>query len=119
MNAFQIKTTHMASSLWSLVTASAATTTATTVAAAATTAAAATAATTTAAAAAIFAWPGFVDGERPPIVLFAVHSGNGRLGFFIGAHFDKAETFASARVAIHDDLGTLHGAVLTKDLVQI
>jgi hypothetical protein len=118
MNAFQNKTTHMAASLRSLVTASAATTTAPTVAAAAaTTAAASTTATT--AAAAIFARASFVDGERAPVVLLAVHSGNGRLGFFIASHFDKAETFASAGVAIHDDFGTLHGAILTKDLVQI
>src|SRR3954470_20889755 len=115
MNAFQNKTTHMAASLRSLVTASAATTTAaTTVAAAAATTAAASTTATTAAAAAIFARASFVDGERAPVVLLAVHSGNGRLGFFIASHFDKAQTFASAGVAIHDDFSTLHSAVLTK-----
>src|SRR4051812_24708032 len=107
----------IASRLRSLVTASAAATTtaATVAAAAATTAAAST--TTAAATAAIFAWASFVNGERPPVVLLAVHAGNGRLGFVISAHFDKAKAFASTGVAIHDDLGTLDRAVLTKDLV--
>src|SRR4051812_23614024 len=102
----------------SLVTASAATTTAATVAAAAATTAAAST-TATATSAAIFTRASFVDGERPAVVLFAVHSGNRSLGFFITSHFDKAKAFASTRVAVHDDFGTLHGAVLTKNLIQI
>jgi hypothetical protein len=52
-------------------------------------------------------------------VLFAVHAGNGSLGFFITSHFDKAEAFASTGVAVHDDFGALHSAVLTKNLIKI
>src|SRR5436190_22092710 len=100
----------------SLVTASAATTTTATVAAAAATTAAA---STTTATAAIFARASFVDGERPAVVLFAVHAGNRSLGFFITSHFDKAKAFASTGVAVHDDFGALHSAVLTKNLIEI
>src|SRR5882724_6315109 len=110
---------HTASQASSLVTASAATTTATAVAAAAATTAAASTTTATAATAAVFARASFVDGERAPVVLLAVHSGNGRLGFFITSHFDKAEAFASTGVAVHDDFGALHSAVLTKNLIKI
>jgi hypothetical protein len=117
-DAFQIRTMHAASSSSSLVTASAATTTATTVAAAAATTAAAST-TATAATAAIFTRASFVDGERPAVVLLAVHSGNGRLRFFITSHFHEAEAFASTGVAVHDDFGALHSAVLTKNLIQI
>jgi hypothetical protein len=116
MNAFQFKTMHTASSLRSLVTASAATTT---TAAVATAAASTSSAATATAATTILAWASFVHSERTAVVLRTIHARDGRLRFFVRAHFDKAETFASARVAIHDDFGTLHGAVLTKDLVQI
>src|SRR5690348_2777803 len=102
----------------SLVTASAATTTATTIAAAAATTAAAST-TATAATAAIFTRASFVDGKRAAVVLFAVYAGNRSLGLFITSHFDKAEAFASTRVAVHDDFGALHSAVLTKNLIQI
>jgi hypothetical protein len=92
-------------------------------ASAATTAAAVTAATTTAAAAtttaAIFARAGFVDGERSAIMLFAVHAGDRRLGFLVVLHFDKAEAFAPAGVAVHDDLGTLYCAVFAENLVEV
>jgi hypothetical protein len=38
-------------------------------------------------------------------VLLAIESGNGSFGFLVGAHFDESEAFASAGVAIVDDLG--------------
>src|SRR5438270_14053919 len=88
-----------------LVTASTAATATTAVTAAAASAAAAT--TTAAATAAIFARSCFVHGKGSPVVLFAVYASDSRLGFFIAAPFDKAETFAPARVAIHDDFATL------------
>jgi hypothetical protein len=115
MNAFRLDAMRKASTSVVLVTASAATTTATAVAAT-TTAATTTTATT---APAGFARSGFVDGQRAPIVLSAVDAGNGRLGFLVATHFDEAETFASARVAVHDDLGTLYRPEFTKNLVEI
>jgi len=84
---------------------------ATTAAEAATTAAASTAvaaaATTTASAttASLFARAGFIDGKCAAIVLLAVERGNRRRGFLVRGHFDKSEAFASAGVAIVDDLG--------------
>jgi len=107
-----------------LVTAASTATAATTTTAAITTAAAATAAASTTATAAtttatIFAWAGFVDSQGTAIVLLEVQAFNGGLRFGIGAHLDKAEAFAAARVAIHDDFRALNAAELGEELLQI
>src|SRR3979411_2483956 len=102
--AFQFKATHKSIAKRSLVTASAAPPT--TTPAAATTRA-------------IFTRAGFVDGERPAVVLFAVHASDRRLGFLVVLHFDKAEAFAPTGVAVHDDLSTLNGAVFAENLVEV
>ena len=85
-------------------------------AAAASTAVATSAATSTAAA--LFARLGFIDGERAPVVLFAVEGGNGALGVIIVGHLDEPEPLAAAGVAIADNLGALNGAKLTEQLLQ-
>src|SRR5438105_3928611 len=108
------------SSLVAPATTAAATTTvaatATAAAAAATTVTAAAAAATATATAAFGLGPRLIDGKRASFDLFAVESGNGGLGLLIAPHFHEAESFGSARVAVHDDLCGLHSAVGLENL---
>lgn len=111
----------------------AATSAATTAAVAATTTAAAVAATTSAAAATtvaattsaasaaatVFSWASFIDGQRPTFVFLFVQTVDGRLSFFVRAHFDKTETFAAASITIRDDLSTINGTVLTEQRFEV
>jgi hypothetical protein len=57
----------------------------------------------TAAAATLFARTSFVDGQCSTLQLFAVHSGDGRLGFPSVGHFHEAKASGTVRVAIGDD----------------
>jgi hypothetical protein len=82
----------------------AATTTTTESAATATAAATTTVATTATAAATLFARTSFVNGESATTVLVAVERLNGGFSLGIIGHFDKSEAFASAGVAVIDDL---------------
>ena len=52
-------------------------------------------------------------------MFLAVECGDCRLGFFIRAHLNKAETLASASLPIADHLGALNGSVLGEQLLQI
>jgi hypothetical protein len=63
--------------------------------------------------------PGFIHGEGPAAKLLAVQAGDGRLGVLIALHFDEAETFAAACVAVVNDLGTLNRPELAKHLVEV
>jgi hypothetical protein len=99
-----------AAAIATAVAATAAATTAATVAASATAATAATA---------IFARAGFVHGQGASAVLLAVEPRDRRLGFFVAAHFDESETFASTGVAIVDDLGRHHLAKLLEHLFEL
>ena len=98
-------------------------TTATAVTAAATTVAAATIATAVTAATATgrtgFHRTGFVDDQITATQILTMHALDGGLGFGIAAHFDKAETFRAAGVALHHDLGARNSTVLAKSLFQI
>src|SRR5580692_10168297 len=85
---------------------------------AATSTIAASATTTAATSAAFFAGTGFIDGEGATAMLLAVEGGNCRLGFLIGAHFDKSEPFAAAGVAVVDDLGGYHLPMRGKQLFE-
>src|SRR6266542_2464004 len=78
------------------------------------------AATTTATTAtwAIFAGLGFVDGQGAAFVLLAVEGGDCLLGLFIVGHFDEAEAFASAGVAVIDDLSAFDRAVRREQLFE-
>jgi hypothetical protein len=67
---------------------------------------------------AFFARAGFVDGQRPAAVLLAVERRDRGLGFVVAAHLHKTETFASAGVAVVDDLGRHDGAVLAEQLLE-
>jgi hypothetical protein len=79
--------------------------------AAATTAAAAVPSTTAAtpapatAARTLFTRTGFVDGQRPAIVLLAIERRDGCLRFLIAGHFNEPEPLAAAGITIIDDLG--------------
>jgi hypothetical protein len=75
-------------------------------------------ATTTAAAATLFARTRFVDSKGSPAMFLAVESGHRSGRLIITAHLDEAEAFASTGVAIVDDLGGYHRAVLTKQLLE-
>src|SRR5262249_34277961 len=88
-------------------------------AAAASAAAVTTAAATAAAATSRLARTGLVHGQRAAVVLLTVHAADRRLGFFIAAHFDEAETLAAAGIAIHDHFGALYRSVFTKQLIEI
>src|SRR5436309_11506839 len=78
-------------------------------------AASAAATTTTAAAATVFTWAGFIDGQLPATDFLAVEAIDRGLGFLRAGHFDKAETLAASRVAVHDDLDRLHLAELLEE----
>jgi hypothetical protein len=52
-------------------------------------------------------------------MLLAVQGGDRRLGFLIGAHFDKAEALAAAGVAVVDDLRGDDSPVLTEQLLEL
>ena len=79
--------------------------------AAVSTATTATATTTASAArAALFPRAGFVHGQSPAIMLFAVQTRNGGLRLLVIAHLHESEAFAPARVAVHDDFGTADSA---------
>src|SRR5690242_4745373 len=59
---------------------------------------AASATATTAAATALRLRSGFIDGQSSAVDLFAVESGNGRLGLGVTAHLHEAKTFGSSSV---------------------
>jgi hypothetical protein len=111
--------------------ATSATTTTATKAATASAAAAAAAATATAAAAAestsaaaaaatatLFARLGFVHGQRSATMFLAVQGCNCSLCLGIGGHFHETKAFASAGVAVRDDLGALDGPMDRKEGLQ-
>src|SRR5690606_17676632 len=56
--------------------------------------------------------------EGTTFMLLFVQGVDGFLGRVVVGHFNKPEAFASAGVAILDDLGTLHGSKLGKHLLQ-
>src|SRR5580658_5176847 len=98
----------------SAATAAAVTTAATTVA----TTAAATAEAAATTTAALFAGTSFVYRQGPAADLLAVQRLDGVLSFLVGAHFDEAEAFGSARVAVHDHLSGLHRPVPCEHLLE-
>src|SRR6185503_13585950 len=71
-----------------------------------------------AAAGAGFAGLGFIDGQRPAVLLLAVQSGNRRGGLGVTAHLHESETLASAGFAILNDLSALDRAVRREHLLQ-
>jgi hypothetical protein len=79
----------------------------------------ATAAAAAPAAAALGLGTGFVDGQRSAVHLFAVERRDGRLRFRVRPHLHEAEPFGTARVAVHDHLRRLHGAVRFEHRLQV
>src|SRR5438128_834874 len=75
------------------------------------TAPAATVAAPTAAAAAIFPRLSLIYRQSPAFDLLAVERLDGRLGFRVATHFDKAKSFGPAGVTVHDHLRRLHGSM--------
>src|SRR4051794_3111533 len=78
-----------------LVSASAAATTVSATAAASATTATASAAT------ALFAWTGFIDGQRTAVDLFQVQAVDRRAGLIGVVELDEAKPLAAARIAVH------------------
>ena len=93
----------------------AATATATATAAIATAAATAAAA---AAAAAFFAGPGFVDGQRSIVEVFAIQCVDCRTSASI-IHLDKGEAAWATRLSISDQVNALHFTMLAEVLAKI
>src|SRR5450432_605615 len=89
---------------------------ATTATAATTAAAAVSAAATTAAA--VFFGLGFIDGESASAVILPIEGCDRGLCFGVAAHLDESEAFASACVAIVDDLRAVHLAMGGEQLFQ-
>jgi hypothetical protein len=89
--------------------------------AAATTTAVTASATTTAATAAgtRLTRPGFVDRQSAAIVILIVQIPDCLLGLGVGVHLDESESLATPCVTVGDDLGTLNGAELRKELLKI
>ena len=99
-------------------TAAATVTTTTSATSAAAAAAAATVATTTSATA-LFPRAGFIDGQRPSIDIFSVHSFNRRLGARPVGHFDESKSFASPGVTVHDHLCAFDLPIGSKQLLEL
>ena len=85
--------------------------------AAATTAAIATTATA-AAATTLFARASFIDRQATAIDLFEVEGLDRGLGLAVVVHFDKAKTFAAARITVLNHGRVLHLAILREELLQ-
>ncbi len=79
---------------------------------------AATAATTAVAALTPLLGFGFVDHEGPAIQFGVVEGGNGALGVFFVDHFNKAEAFGAARVAISHDANGFYLTNLREEIFQ-
>src|SRR5438552_1983480 len=74
--------------------------------------------TASAAAAAVLARLRLIHGETASLDLLAVEGGDGGLGFLVAAHFHEPEPLGSAGVAVHNDLGRLHGPVRREHLFE-
>ena len=89
------------------------------------TAASATAVTTTTATETAGTWgtsfhrTSFVYNDATATQRLAVHAGDGRLGFGIAAHFDKAKAFGATGVAFHHDFSAGDSAKLAERLLQV
>ena len=95
----------------------AATAATTVTAAAAFTTTAATKATATGTGRTLFHGTCFVDNNTATAQRLAVHAVDGRLSFFISAHFHKAEAFGATCVAFHHDFSAGHGTELAEGLL--
>ena len=82
------------------------------------TAAATTAATAATAAAAFFAGPGFVDGQRSIVEVFAIQCVDCRTSASI-IHLDKGEAAWATRLSISDQVNALHFTMLAEVLAKI
>jgi hypothetical protein len=73
---------------------------------------------TESAVAAWFQWFCLVDGQGATVVFFAVHGFNGGLRLIVISHFDKAESFAPARVTIRNHACAVNLTKLRKQRFQ-
>src|SRR5262249_54365793 len=62
----------------------------------------------------VFPGPGLVDGQAATVHLLAVEGRDGRLCLLVCAHFHETKPLGTAGVAVHVDLGGLHGPVRLK-----
>jgi hypothetical protein len=61
--------------------------------------------------------PRFIDGESPPLEVFAVHFGNSLISAIL--HFYEAKTFGAAGVAIGNDTDGLNRTGLAEQFLEI
>jgi hypothetical protein len=69
---------------------------------------------TPAATAALFLGPGFIDVQRTTVEFPTVQRGNCLVAIGVIGHFDKAETFGAARIAVRNDVYTVNCAINLK-----
>ena len=98
-------------------TAAAVATTTTTVTAAAFTTTATTVATATGTGRTLFHGTCFVHNNTATAQRLAVHAVDGRLSFFVSAHFHKAKAFGATCIAFHHDFSAGHGTELAESLL--
>src|ERR1700730_16682623 len=68
---------------------------------------------------ALFARPGFIDGQRSAVVLFFVQALNRRQGGVVVRHFDESKSLAAPRVPILDHLRAADRAKRREQLFQV
>src|SRR5437870_10746413 len=68
---------------------------------------------------ALLARTSLVDREGPAVFVLAVQPGDRRLRLLVVAHFNEAEAFRAAGLAVHNDLGRLNRAVRREHRLQI
>src|SRR5262249_5351569 len=62
---------------------------------------------------------GLVDCEAPAVDLLILQTLDGLLRLGLAAHLHEAEALAPTRVAVHDDLRTLHDSEPGEQLLQV
>jgi hypothetical protein len=67
----------------------------------------------------LFASPGNINSEIPPVEARAVHGTDCFLGFFFGAHGDESESARPAALAIGHQVGFEDGAVRGESVLKI
>ena len=98
-------------------TTTAAVATTTTVTTAAFTTTATTVATATGTGRTLFHGTCFVHNNTATAQRLAVHAVDGRLSFFVSAHFHKAKAFGATCIAFHHDFSAGHGTELAESLL--
>jgi hypothetical protein len=66
-----------------------------------------------------FARSGFVHGQRAPTKVFAIHGGNGSLGFVLFSHFNETEAARFTSELVFDDSGGSDATIRLKGCAKL